>query len=63
MGTQDVTQIAQDPNGFLIAVMLACVALSLGIIYMYKSKERITDKFLDYVIKQNEFMNYEKNKD
>lgn len=60
MPTQDVTQIAQNPNGFLIAVMLTCIALSLAVIYLYKSKESITNKFLDYVIKQNEFLNYEK---
>lgn len=60
MPTQDVTQIAQDPNGFLIAVMLTCVALTIAVIYLYKSKERITDKFIDYVMKQNEFLNYGK---
>lgn len=60
MGTEEVTQIANSPNGFLIASLCVNVVLALALAYIYKSKEKIVEKFLDYVIKQNEFLNYEK---
>lgn len=60
MDTQDAINIAQNPQGFLVAALITVAALALALAYMYRAKERITDKFLDYVIKQNEFMNYDK---
>lgn len=60
MPTEEIRQIAENPQALTIALMVACTALAAACAYLYRAKERTTDRFIEYIIKQNEFLNYEK---
>ena len=60
MPTDEITRIAASQQGFLIASLVCNCALAMVVAFIYRSREKLVDKFIDYIIKQNEFLNYEK---